>query len=122
MHIPLPLIFVSALLPACASKPADAPSATPEAAEPGTRVSLEAARATALAKIPGTVVEGELERENGRLVYSFEIQPSAPNSRLKEVHVDANDGSIVAVEDEAEDDDRDGEDEKDDDDKDDDKK
>jgi hypothetical protein len=117
MPSPLFLALAFILLPACAHKSVADPSTEPAAAEPGARISLDAARNTALTRVPGTVVEGELEQENGRLVYSFEIQPNGPDSRPKEVHVDANDGSIVAVEDEAaEDDDKDGDDDKDDDD------
>jgi uncharacterized membrane protein YkoI len=38
------------------------------------KISLETARATALSKVPnGTVKASELEREHGKLIYSFDI-------------------------------------------------
>jgi len=61
------------------------------------KVSKEAAQAAALAKVPGgTVKEGELEKEKGRLIWSFDI--STPDSKdIKEVAVDAITGDVIAV-------------------------
>lgn len=50
------------------------------------------ARATALKKAPGTVKSEELERENGRLIYSFDI---SSKSGITEVNVNAMDGKVV---------------------------
>jgi uncharacterized membrane protein YkoI len=76
------------------------PSVTqPSASLPDSaKISLAAARTTALAKVPnGKIISQELEQENGRLVYSFDIrQGSAPG--IEEVQVDARDGSVVSVE------------------------
>jgi uncharacterized membrane protein YkoI len=54
------------------------------------------ARATALKEVPnGKVKSSELERENGKLVYSFDI--AAPGKTgVEEVNVDAIDGSVVS--------------------------
>ena len=54
--------------------------------------------ATALAKVPnGTIKESELEKEHGKLVWSFDI--SVRDSKdLTEVQVDANSGKVVSVE------------------------
>ena len=54
------------------------------------------ARATALANVTGgTVQSGELEKERGKLVWSFDIKD--PNSRnVVEVQVDAKTGAIVS--------------------------
>lgn len=54
------------------------------------------ARATALKEVPnGTVKSSELERENGKLIYTFDI--SVPGKTgIDEVNVDAIDGSVVA--------------------------
>lgn len=60
------------------------------------KISLEKAREIALKKAPGTVKSSELEREHGKLIYSFDIQTS--KSGITEVNVDAIDGKIVAVE------------------------
>ncbi len=64
-----------------------------------TQITLADARARALKKVPGKVVEEETENENGRLIYSFDIRPTANPKTIKEVNIDAHDGTIVAVED-----------------------
>ena len=60
----------------------------------------EAAR-IALTKAPGgTVKEAELEKENGKLVWSFDI--ATPGSKdITEVQVDAVSGAVVSVESES---------------------
>lgn len=60
------------------------------------KISLEKAREIALKKAPGTVKSSELEREKGKLIYSFDIETS--KKEITEVNVDAIDGKIVAVE------------------------
>jgi uncharacterized membrane protein YkoI len=75
-------------------------------ARPKPGITMAEARVIALGRIPGKVVEEELEREHGRRIYSFEIAPTgAAVGAHKEVNVDANDGSIVGIEDEAADED-----------------
>jgi uncharacterized membrane protein YkoI len=60
------------------------------------KISEETARATALKEIPnGTIKSSELERENGKLIYSFDIA-TAGKSGIDEVNVNAIDGSVVA--------------------------
>jgi uncharacterized membrane protein YkoI len=56
-----------------------------------------AAEKIALAQVPaGRIKEGELEREHGRLVWSFDI--ARPNSNtIVEVQVDARNGKVVSV-------------------------
>jgi hypothetical protein len=80
MYRPLTLSLSLALLSswACATKSADVSSSEPAASAPGPQISLETARSTALGRVPGKVLEEELEREDGRMVYSFEIQPDEP--------------------------------------------
>jgi uncharacterized membrane protein YkoI len=55
------------------------------------------AEATALSKVPGGLIkDGELEKEKGRLIWSFDI--SIPGSQdIKEVAVDAITGAVVSV-------------------------
>ena len=61
------------------------------------KISMEKAREIALKKVAGGKIEsGELEREHGKLIYSFEIKTSKPG--VTEVNVDAMDGKIVNVE------------------------
>jgi len=56
------------------------------------------ARKTALAAVPGGKVQShELERENGKLIYSYDIKV-AGKSGIEEVNVDAMTGEIVAHE------------------------
>lgn len=62
------------------------------------KISRAEAEKTALAKVPGgAVVEGGLEEEKGKLIWSFDI--SMPGSKnVTEVQVDAITGAIVSVE------------------------
>lgn len=76
-------------------------AAVPASAKPAPRISLVEARATALAAVPGTVVDEEFEREHGRKVWCFEIAPTgAPKGLLKEVVIDARSGKVLAIEEE----------------------
>ncbi|HEY2026197.1 MAG TPA: PepSY domain-containing protein [Gemmatimonadaceae bacterium] len=53
------------------------------------------ARATALAKVPGgKVKKHELERENGKLLYSYDIATPG-KSGIDEVQVDAITGAVI---------------------------
>jgi uncharacterized membrane protein YkoI len=99
---------------AASGAPAAAPaaSADPAAAKPKPRavtskvpadlaarakVSLEAARATALAKVPGGKLKSEeLEEENGKLQYSFDIKVPG-KSGIEEVEIDALNGAVIKV-------------------------
>jgi uncharacterized membrane protein YkoI len=62
------------------------------------KVSKADAQETALAKVPGGAVkEGELEKEHGRLIWSFDV--TTPDSKdSTEVNVDAVTGAVVSVE------------------------
>ena len=62
------------------------------------KITKAEAEKIALKKAPGTVEEGELEMENGKLVYSFDIRNA--KGTITEVQVDAKDGKIVSVEEE----------------------
>src|ERR1700680_1424466 len=61
------------------------------------KISLADARATAVGKVSGEIKEEELEKEHGKLVYSFDIQAKGEKD-ITEVQVSAIDGSIVSVE------------------------
>jgi hypothetical protein len=61
------------------------------------KVSLDAARTTALAKVPkGRVQSEELEEENGKLLYSFDIKVPG-RAGIEEVEIDALNGSVIKV-------------------------
>ena len=83
------------LLAGCASE-------KPEHAklEAQAKVSRADAEKTALAKAPGgTIKEGELEKEHGKLIWSFDIAtPNSPD--ITEVAVDAITGAVISVENE----------------------
>src|SRR6266498_2054781 len=61
------------------------------------KISRADAEKSALAKVPGgSIKEGELEKEKGKLIWSFDI--SVPGSRdIKEVQVNAITGEVVSV-------------------------
>jgi uncharacterized membrane protein YkoI len=62
------------------------------------KISMKDAREKALAKVPGgRIKSSELEREKGKLVYSFDIRP-AKGSGIDEVQIDAVTGEVVSVE------------------------
>lgn len=62
------------------------------------KITMEQARATAMTKASGTIEGEELEKENGKLVYSFDIRNA--RGTITEVQVDAKNGKIVSVEEE----------------------
>lgn len=59
------------------------------------RISMKRARALALAQVPGgRIKSGELERERGKLIYSFDIRTRAG---IREVNIDAMTGKVIEV-------------------------
>ena len=60
------------------------------------KISEATARATALKEVPnGTVKSSELEREKGKLIYSYDITVPGKTG-IDEVNVNAIDGSVIA--------------------------
>jgi hypothetical protein len=72
-------------------------SKIPAALKADAKIPVEQARATAVKRVPGEIQEEELEKENGKLVYSFDIKATGQKD-ITEVQVDAVNGSIVSVE------------------------
>jgi uncharacterized membrane protein YkoI len=68
------------------------------------KVSKDDAEKTALAKVPnGTIKESELEKEHGKLIWSFDV--ATPDTKdITEVNVDAVTSDMVSTEKEAPDD------------------
>lgn len=60
------------------------------------RIKKERAQQIALKRAPGTVESAELEKEHGKLVYSFDIRNA--KDTIDEVQVSAITGKIVRVE------------------------
>src|SRR5882757_2527264 len=85
------LILVAGLFIGCASDKKSNLEAQP-------KVTKSEAEKIALAQSPnGTIKEGELEKEKGRLIWSFDI--ATPGSKdITEVQVDARTGQVVAIE------------------------
>ncbi len=67
------------------------------------KVSVEEARAIALKSISGRVIDEELEKENGRLQYAFDIRDA--DGKMFEVEIDAVTGNVLQAEEEEDDDD-----------------
>jgi hypothetical protein len=61
------------------------------------KITEASARAIALASVPGATVKSEeLEREHGKLIYSYDLQ-AAGKPGVEEVNVNAMNGKIVAI-------------------------
>jgi uncharacterized membrane protein YkoI len=98
------LVMTMAVLTAGASLAAAAPKSLQENKETQeqerlkreAKISMDQAREIALKRAPGTVESGELEREHGKIVYSFDIRNS--KGTIDEVQVSAITGKVVRVE------------------------
>jgi hypothetical protein len=90
MKVLVPLVLSAALMIAV-------PAAARSKSSSHAKVSMKAARATALARVPGGKVRSaELEREHGKLIYSFDIRvPGKPG--IEEVHVSAINGKVLSM-------------------------
>lgn len=60
------------------------------------KISMEKAREIAMKRVHGKIESSELEREHGKLIYSFDIRTTKPG--IMEVNVDAVNGKVIAVE------------------------
>ena len=84
-----------------AAAPIQQDTLTVKEAEPGlkaqAKVASDSAMKIALAKVPGgRIREAEVEKEHGKLVYSFDIEdPKEPG--VEEVLVDAKSGEVVSA-------------------------
>ena len=97
-------VFISTLLAGTSFVLASPPAPTRQSQEARdqeklareAKITKEDAQATALKRAPGTVEEAELEREHGKLVWSFDIRNA--KGTIDEVQVSAITGKIVRVE------------------------
>ncbi len=71
---------------------ADQSKASQAALSKEAKITMEQAQKIALAKEAGTIQEKEIEREKGRLIYSFDIKMA---DGIHEVNVDAVTGEVV---------------------------
>lgn len=65
-------------------------------------VTKEQARTTALRQVPGEVQEEEIEKENGKLVWAFDIKDA--NGKIFDVKIDAKTGAVISADEDKEDD------------------
>ncbi|MDB5947753.1 MAG: peptidase [Ramlibacter sp.] len=91
------VVMVATLAAMIPMGPAFAAGDSQAALQAQAKVTEAEATATALAKVPhGTVKSAELEREHGKLVWSFDV--ASPSTRgVTEIQVDAITGKIVSV-------------------------
>ncbi|MFB3895185.1 MAG: PepSY domain-containing protein [bacterium] len=64
------------------------------------KISMATALATASKQVAGTVLAAELENEDGKTIYSFDILPAPSSEIIKEVQIDAVTGALIGTEDE----------------------
>ena len=60
------------------------------------KVTADQAIKTAMEKVPGTVVEAELEKKHGKTVWEVEVLGA--DGKVTEVHIDAADGTVIDTE------------------------
>ena len=60
------------------------------------KVTIQDAIKTASDKIAGTVVEAELERKHGKIIWEVEIMRA--DGKVTEVHIDAASGAVIDTE------------------------
>ena len=92
-------LFAAAMLIAI---PAHAQSTKVTEEKPGllkrAKITPEKATATALAKVPGGIIQvANIEEEDGKLIFSFDIKVKG-KSGIEEVAVDAMNGKVLGVE------------------------
>ena len=62
------------------------------------KVTIDQAIKTASEKVPGKVIEAELEKKHGKLVWEVEVVTA--ENKVMEVHIDAETGAVIDVEEE----------------------
>lgn len=98
MKIPATALAIATLL---LGTPARADGVLMKEEKPGflkkAKVTPEAATAAAQAKVPkGKIIAAEIEEEDGKLIYSFEIKTKG-KSGIDEVNIDALTGAVLGV-------------------------
>jgi uncharacterized membrane protein YkoI len=92
-------LLATSLLVGCASEQSENEhqEAKQEQLMAQAKISKDTAQQTALAKVPGgTIKEGELEKEHGKIIWSFDVATLDPKY-ITEVNVDAITGEVVSV-------------------------
>jgi len=68
-------------------------SASAKTSHAGAKLTMKQAEAMALKTAPGKIKSKELEKEKGKLIYSFDIETT--NDGIHEVNIDAKTGKLV---------------------------
>ena len=79
--------IVASIRPTGDPKPADLPALA--------KITFEQALKAALKAVPGSVLKGELEIEDGNLMYAFEILNA--KNKIVEVEIDAGNGKVLDI-------------------------
>lgn len=97
------IVFALALFVAAGTLAVTGPASADEKEKNGkaemaaaAKVTIEQAIKTVSAKVAGKVIEAELEKKHNKLVWEVEV--ITPENKTIEVHVDANTGAVIAVE------------------------
>ena len=91
-------LAIGIMLPVAATAQATYKRELPDSLSKDAKISEEMAAKTALKRVKkGTIESVELERENGKLIYSYDIKQPG-KSGAEEVNVDAMTGKVVAHE------------------------
>ena len=69
------------------------------------KVTVDQAIKTATGKVPGTVVEAELEKKHDKTIWEVEVVGA--DGKVSEVHIDAATGAVIDVEDKKDEDKKD---------------
>jgi hypothetical protein len=88
------LITLSAPILAVGAEKATTKTESQAALKKEAKISMKKARSIALKTAPGKISSAELERENGKLIYSFDIKTGG--SDTTEVNVDAMTGDVIS--------------------------
>jgi uncharacterized membrane protein YkoI len=62
------------------------------------KVTIDQAIKTALDKVPGKVIEADLETKHNKLIWEVEVVTA--QNKVMEVHIDADTGAVIDVEEE----------------------
>ncbi|MCB1024764.1 MAG: PepSY domain-containing protein [Acidobacteria bacterium] len=60
------------------------------------KIKKPAAQEIAIKRVPGEIIESEIEKENGKLIWSFDIR--GKDGKIYDVEIDANSGKVLNVE------------------------
>lgn len=62
------------------------------------KITIDQALKTASEKVPGKIIEAELEKKHNKLVWEVEVVTA--DKKVMEIHIDADTGAVIDVEEE----------------------